>query len=586
MSSIDTASVNSLNWSVVAELGIQFTPHSDAQDTPRLQFPVYAAQASDGTYLIVDELCTEKSVPFRFEYRTIRVDARGHLIFDTADMGIEDGYGCLVAGESAAILRRTKWELLLLSPHGTVTDRIDLTACSKCIPRIVSWTDQDTFLIVFHDRCRRLDVVEIDRQGRLLWYLPSHADFLGVPASVQRLPTNTVLLADAFSHAIVELDRDGNIVWQFGKWASPAKTPDRVSGATCARAMVDGRRLITDTRNHRLLMVEADGTSSEVGPTDGKLSDPCYADANPDGHLLICDSGNARVIEMDDQQRVVWQYGTPIRARRSFCFPRSVEVTQAGEYVIADTANDRIVKVSRGGVAEELAGAEVGLFWPRCVRMLPSGSLLIADGRHGRIIEVAQNGRIVNQLSEVEWDRPHKLQDPHDVRILPNGHLLIADSPQDVVFEADWSGQVHRVIGDDGIVDLADPHSAQQLDDGRVAICDTGHHRLLFVDEQGANVDAIETIDRGSFVLRMNRPRYLEVIPDGTMVITDTGHNRVLVATTTGQLIWSISDVPGSPIPRLYQPRWATLLSRDEVVICDYFHHRIVHLLRETAEDD
>ncbi len=569
-----------MSWSVVEELGIEYAPHSDAQDAQRLQSPVYAARASDGTYLIVDEVCAEKPIPFRMEYRTIRVDPRGQLVFDTTEHGIEDGYGCLVDGDSTAILRRTKWELILISAQGSVTDCIDLTTFSKCIPRTVSWTDQDTFLIVFLDRSRRLDIVEIDRHGRLLWYLPSRADYLGVPASVQLLPTNTLLVADAFRHAILELDRDGNIVWQFGKAGNPSKNLDRVSGATCARALADGRRLITDTRNHRLLLLGVDGASSEVVSSEGTLTDPTYADVNSDGNFLICDSGNARVIELDNQQRIVWQYGSPIRARRLYSFPRSVEVTGPGEYLIADTANDRIVRAADGGHHEQIACAEAGLFWPRCVRLLPSGSLLIADGRRGRIIEVSPHGEVLNQLADVKWDRSRKLEDPHDVRILPNGHLLITDSPQDVVLEVDWSGHVHRVIGGDGTVDLADPHSAQQLDDGRFVICDTGHHRVLFVDEQGMCVDSFETIDGGPFVLRMNRPRYLEVIPDGTMVIVDTGHNRVLATTLSGQLIWKISDLPGSPLPRLYQPRWATLVNRDEVVISDHFHHRVVHLRR------
>ncbi len=578
MTSIETAKMHTMNWSVVEELGIEYAPHLDTRDAQRLQSPIYAAQASDGTYLIVDEVCAEKPIPIRLEYRTIRVDAHGQLLFDTAELGIEDGYGCLVDGDSAAILRRTKWELLLISHQGTVTDCIDLTAFSKYLPRIVSWTDHDTLLIVFLDRSKRLDIVEIDRQGRLLWYLPARVDYLGVPASVQLLPSNTLLVADAFWHTLWEFDRDGNVVWQFGKAKDPAKKPDRVSGATCVRALADGRRLVADTRNHRLLLVKADGTSSQVGPPESALSDPTYADMTGDGHLLICDSGNARVIEIDDQQRIVWQYGSAIRTRRLFSFPRSVEVTGPGEYLIADTANDRIVSATPGDVPEKLACAEAGLFWPRCVRLLSSGSRLIADGRRGRVIEIAPNGKILNELSEVKWNGPQQLQDPHDVRLLPNGHLLITDSPQDVVLEADWSGHVHQAIGGNGTVDLADPHSAQQLDDGRVVICDTGHHRVLFVDEQGRCVDCIETIDAGEFVLRMNRPRYLEVITDGTMVVVDTGHNRVLATTTTGRLIWEISHLPGSPLPRLYQPRWATLVSRHEVVISDHFHHRIVHL--------
>ncbi len=580
MTSIETVKMDSRSWSVVEELGIEYAPRSQPLGGQRLQAPVYAAQANDGTYLIVDEVCAEKPIPFRLEYRTIRVDAGGQIVFDTKELGMEDAYGCLVAGDSLAILRPTKWELLLLSRQGTVTDCIDLTTFSKRMPKTVSWTEQGTFLIVFNDRAKCSDIVEIDRQGRLLWYLPAASECLGVPASVQLLSTNTLLLADAFAHVILELDRDANMVWHFGKPKSPARTPETVSGATCVRELADGRRLVCDTRNHRLLLIGTDGRSSKAGPAEGTLTDPAYADMNSEGHLLICDSGNARVIELDDQQRIVWQYGAPIRSGRSLSFPRSVEVTAAGEYLVADTANDRIVRAAHGCQLEEFTCSEAGLFWPRCVRMLPSGSLLIADARHGRIVEIAQNGQVLNQLAELQWDRSRILKDPHDVRILTNGHLLITDSPQNVVLEVDWSGMVHRVIGGNGTVELADPHSAQQLDDGRIAICDTGHHRVIFVDTQGVCVDSFETIDGGSFVLRMNQPRYLEVISDGTMVIVDTGHNRILAATSAGRLVWQLSDLPGSPLPRLCQPRWATLINRDEVVISDHFHHRVVHLRR------
>ena len=332
-------------------------------------------------------------------------------------------------------------------------------------------------------------------------------------------------------------------------------------------------------------MVNADGSTECVGPDEGQLSDPTYADANRNGNLLICDSGNSRVIELDAQQRIVWQYGSAIRKRRHFSFPRSVEVNSAGEYLIADTANDRIVKAAPGDEPEKLACAEMGLFWPRCVRWLPSGTLLIADARSGRIIELGSNGQILHELSEVKWQGSHKLKDPHDVRMLPNGHLLITDSPQNAVFEVDWSGNGYRFVGGDGTVDLSDPHSAQQLGDGRIVICDTGHHRVVFVDDHGACVDSIETIDGESFVLKMNRPRYVEVIPDGTMVIVDTGNNRVLATTTTGQLLWQISDIPDSPLTRMHQPRWATLVNRNEVVISDHFHHRIVHLRRRGSEN-
>ncbi len=447
------------SWTIIKEIGIEYAARSNTPEGLQLRSPVYAAKARDGTYLIVDEQCAEKPIPFRMEYRSIRLDSQGRITWDSKAQGIDDGYGCLFDDDCVAILRRTQWELILLSPQGTIRRRIDLVTLSKYLPRVVTATHQGTFLIVFLDRSRRLDIVEIDRDGRLLWFLPQRVDYLGVPASVQRTSTDTLLIADAFLHVVWELDRDGSVVWQFGEPGEPARTLQRVSGATCARALPDGRCLITDTRNHRLLHVNIDKTALELELGEGALCDPTFADISPDDHLLICDSGNGRVIELDNQREIVWQCGTPIRTKRHLCFPRSVAVSSAGEYVIADTANDRIVTTSNGIEIESVACPGSELFWPRCVRPMPSGTMLIADGRHGRIIEMTTAGRILKELVDIQWHRASGLQDPHDVRVLANGHLLIADSPQDVVLEVDWLGNVYREIGDDTHVPLADPHT-------------------------------------------------------------------------------------------------------------------------------
>jgi hypothetical protein len=62
------------------------------------------------------------------------------------------------------------------------------------------------------------------------------------------------------------------------------------------------------------------------------------------------------------------------------------------------------------------------------------------------------------------------------------------------------------------------------------------------------------------------------------MVIADTGHNRILAASPEGKFLWELSTIPDSLQPLLNQPRWVRLIGEDEVVICDHFHHRILHL--------
>jgi DNA-binding beta-propeller fold protein YncE len=322
----------------------------------------------------------------------------------------------------------------------------------------------------------------------------------------------------------------------------------------------------------------------EIQPVEGVLCNPYYVDALADGHHLICDTGNERVVELDALGRVAWQYGNSIAKGRFLSYPRSVAFHGAGEYLVADTAHDRILQIDKEQIKELPFQGKPGLFWPRCVRKLPTGSLLIADARNRRIVEVTREGRILKELRKIDALDRQTLRDPHDVRLLNNGHLLVADSPRDVVLELDWSGHVHRSLGERADVNLKDPHSAQQLEDGSYVVADTGNHRIVWFDAHGNYARQIDTVERDASLLRLCQPRYAELSPDGTLLIVDTGNNRVLATTLSGQLIWEFFHVPTSRIGWLNQPRWAQLVSRYEVVISDHFHHRILHVRYEGDE--
>lgn len=568
-------------WRLVNELGFESAPSPAAG--PQLCFPVFAAKTPDGGLLIGDELGTSKLVPFRFESRTLLVSPTNEITYDSTLQGIDDGIGCLLDRGFTAILRRTKWELQIVSPQGVVTECLPLWPFSKRMPRYVSWTDRGTFLIVFCNRVREVDIIEVDRQGRLLWFLPPQSGEIGLAGSVQWLPSDTFLIADPFRHVVVEIDRDGSVVWRFGEVDQPSLAVSRLAGPASARVMPDGKYLVADMRNHRLLLIGRDGTSSPVTPDDGGFCDPMYASPLDDGNLLVCDTGNRRVVEMEMTGRIVRELGNAAPQKRFLSYPRSVEFSGDGKYVVADTANDRIMEFAAGQVRELPVRIQPPLFWPRCARILPSGGLLIADGRSGRILEVAADGSVLRELCKIDMGDDRAFGDPHEVRLLPNDHLLIVDSSQDLVVEADWSGRVYRRIGEQGELTLSDPHSAQQIDDGCLLIADTGNHRILFIAADGTCIRQLHAIESDSCCYRLNFPRYVEVIEDGTMVIADTGNNRILAATTSGKFLWEFSVVPGTRIGQMNQPRWARLISRNEVVVCDHSQHRILHVKREHA---
>lgn len=568
-----------MNWSLIKESGISYS-RKNVDRVDRLCFPTRAQRAEDGSYLISDELGVEKQVPFRFECRTIRLDRERRVVFDTAEKGIDDGFGCLMTDGQIAVLRRTKWQLLTVSPDGHVSECFNLTRFSKRIPRFAVWTSRATFLVVFFNRSFDIDVVEIDRHGRLLWCLPANHP-IGIVGSVQLLPSDHLLVADPFRHVALEIDRNGHVVWQFGETENPSSRKTLLASPNSVTEDCDGRRVIADTRNHRVIVLGRDGSVQSIKTPGDHFCDPTYAVPLEDGHYLVCDTGNERVIEVDDQGGVIWEYGNSTAAIRHLSYPRSVDVIGSGRLLVADTANDRVIELADGETKERPFQGEPTLFWPRCARELPSGSLLVADSRNSRILEVSPHGQVIQQLIHLQGEAISTLRDPHDVRMLANGRLLVTDSSRNLVVEVDWAGQVYQVIGDGTTVSLADPHSAQPLDHGEVIITDTGNHRLIVVDGEGQCVRELNEIRGKSSCFRLHSPRYAEALSDGTMVIADTGNNRILCATVLGEFLWEFSQVPNSPQPHLSQPRWATLISHNEVVICDHFHHRVLHVKRE-----
>jgi outer membrane protein assembly factor BamB len=570
-----------MSWKLLKEVGVEYVPLSPGQPPQHLTLPNVVERCNDGSHLVVDLLSLGKSLTVALECRTLRISPLGEILYDSLASGIQDGYGCAIDDGLTAILRRSTWELLIVADDGTVQDRIPLWPLSKHMPHVVSWSARKTFLISFVDKVYDVDIIEVDIRGRLLWYLRAGEARIGCPASVQLLENDNILVADDFAHVALEIRRQGDVVWQYGAAGDPSNHIDRLSSPGCIRELCDGRRIVADTRNHRILVIDTSGKVTQLTPSDGRLCSPMFADLCSDGHWLIADAGNRRTIELDRGQNIVWQYGNLAVGRRTLSFPRSVEPISNGNLLVADTANNRVLEVNHEMVRPWPIGDSTPLFWPRAARHLASGGLLIADGRNGRVIQVSAQGEILNMLGELDLLHCRRLKDPHDVRLLPDGRLLLVDPSNNLVVMADWTGHVSWSAGTEATVKLKDPHSAQLLTDGTVLICDSGNHRLLYVDENGKAVRCVESFYGGKECFKLNRPRYAEVGRDNVLVVVDTANNRVLAADIGGELVWTLSTIPCSPIATLDQPRWAHLVSRDEVLVCDHYNHRILHLRYE-----
>ena len=569
------------HWSLVREVGIEYLPSAQQSSDDMLRFPVYAERGADGTYLIVDDLSIGKYLTHSTRCRTVRVNADGAVLFDSSEFGKPDGYGCFMDNGRIALIARSGSELTIVSNGGAVEKKIDLSSFSKGLPRLVRWTWKNTFLIAFLIRTGHIDIIEITPSARLVWYMPrSRTLEIGFVGSIELLRNDHVLLIDELHHVALEISRSGRTVWAYGRRDRPSLALDCLANPKAVCDGGDGSRLIADTRNHRILRIATDGSVGELRAADANFCSPSFVARSGDQRFLLCDAGNRRVIEINAAGLTTWQYGPGLGNGRWFSFPRSVEIFEGG-YLVADTANDRVVHMSGGEPRELCSKATSDLFWPRCARSLVSGSLLIADGRNSRIIEVSRDGAILKELGSTDVPPDLELRDPHDVTVLESGHLMLVDPPANRVIECSWSGEIYRVLGGgDGSVELSDPHSVQPLPDGHVLISDTRNNRIIRLDKKGSVVKIFEAFRSDSGFLRFFRPRHVELAPDGSMVVADSDNNRISAATLNGELLWTLTQIPESPLPYINQPRWVHAPSSDEILISDHHHHRIVHLRR------
>ena len=207
-----------------------------------------------------------------------------------------------------------------------------------------------------------------------------------------------LLIADQFNNRVIEIEPNGDIVWQFGlgpndvSASSIVGTNDaqRVGALTlmagtgvpaaspplepkCAAGCVDNRVLLVDRHGNIDWQYGQFGVTGS-GPND--LNTPVQATWTPRFTVLITDQANERVIEVNLNKDIIWQYGVigmtgsgPDHLNN----PNSAELLENGHVLIADENNNRAIEVDHnknvvhtftvGGTASGVAFCEPAAKW-------------------------------------------------------------------------------------------------------------------------------------------------------------------------------------------------------------------------------
>lgn len=243
---------------------------------------------------------------------------------------------------------------------------------------------------------------------------------LNAPRALAFAPDGTLYIADSRNHRIVHLDADGNLLGQWGSFA--------------------------------------DGVSSPALP--GTFNEPWGVAVGPDGSVYVTDTWNHRVQKFtaSGQPLTTWgQYGTEAGGD-GFWGPRGITVDAQGYVYVADTGNKRIVVFdAEGNYVSEFgsAGLEPGQFdEPVGVVVDNAGKLFVTDTWNQRVQSFTISEDRLTFLPKRQWEvfgwYGQSLDNKPFIAVNSAGHVFVTDPEQYRVIEFTGDGEVVRTWGDAG----------------------------------------------------------------------------------------------------------------------------------------
>jgi hypothetical protein len=263
---------------------------------------------------------------------------------------------------------------------------------------------------------------------------PAGAAALNEPAGVAVMPDGGYLIADAGNDRVRRVFPDGTIrtvagtgMYGFSGDGGPA-TAANLQAPLGVAVLPDGGFLIADAAAARVRRVSATGIittvagngtrgfSGDGGPaTAAQIYDPNGLAVLPDGGFLIADGDYVvRRVFPDGTITTVAGTGTPgfsgdggRATAAQLNNPYSVAVTPDGGFLIADTGNRRVRRVSPTGIITTVAGTGVQgssgdggaatgaqLNYPTGIATTADGGFLIADWFGNRVRRISPAGVI------------------------------------------------------------------------------------------------------------------------------------------------------------------------------------------------
>ena len=175
-------------------------------------------------------------------------------------------------------------------------------------------------------------------------------------------------------------------------------------------------------------------------PTDPKRGVQIHAFQRlPDGNTMISESGNARIIEVDKDDKIIKEFPLTVEHPSTHSDTRLVRVLDNGHFLVAHENDGAIREYDSDGKVVwtyklDLAGRKPSPghgpegHGDHCYSAyrLPNGNTLIGGGNNNRVLEVNPDGQVVWSIDQHELPGI-TLAWVTMLEVLPNGNIVIGN---------------------------------------------------------------------------------------------------------------------------------------------------------------
>lgn len=266
------------------------------------------------------------------------------------------------------------------------------------------------------------------------------------------------------------------------------------------------------------------------------------------GDLLIADKLNNRLIIVDPQGRIRWQFPRPgdLAPGQTFLIPDDAFFTPDGREIIATEEDDfviRVIDVASHRIVYEYGkpgvhGTAPNRVWnPDDAIMLPNGDIITADIKNQRILLIGKG----QHAPLKEWGDPNRgyhhpptnFGAPNGAFPTLDGRFLITEIRGDWVDSIDLSGHVFWSTHPPGV---AYPSDSNEISPGRYLTVDYSKPgQILIFDQNGKSLWRYKPTGANA----MNHPSLALPLPNGDIVCNDDANHRVIVVDPrTNAIVW------------------------------------------------